>query len=495
MAQYDGGHNERVASFPPFSKNGPPEPPNGGPTKRNIPKDHPYDARALKPMAKALWAASVALGHSLTAYRYLTRLKSATVSPDGMLGGRGYVMQMQDMRKKLYDACEHLSCISDTLYDEINGPHWKPRLATLDENDAEDVERFVEESQEVLENPEESAEETIETIEKENDGPPKGKKPKAEAAEPGSKVPDGGPPMESQSGPSQRERIKEAYVKAFKKEAQVKPAIDLYASISLEELRLPLDQAALFREANSSFNPDELGGPRVNHIGPAEGDGPWGSYNEDDVRVDDAWQRDEGGAGRRDDWGEDYDYPSEWENDLRQASEAWAQSAVPDSNSDPTPTEAWDAGLGFGARGQGAGGYANPSGEGDGTKGVWGPHSGLPGTAPGSSGDAPPPAVDQAINERHAEGLMPQDVAGPPARSDYYPGPKDNLVQSEWGTSDLPGGGQAPQNQDLAIDIDTGYMSEDVATPYTRYDYTTHNYRPEQSDREEERPWAHDETP
>lgn len=91
---------------------------------------------------------------------------------------------------------------------------------------------------------------------------------------------------------------------------------------------------------------------------------------------------------------------------------------------------------------------------------------------------------------------MPQDVAGPPARSDYYPGAKDNLVQSEWGTSALPGEGQAPQNQDLAIDIDTGYMSEDVATPYTRYDYTTHTNRPEhQHGRPEDVPWSHDETP
>ena len=118
MAQYNQGHNERVAAFPPFSKNGPP-PPINGPTKRNIPANHQFDPKALKPMSKALWAASVFLGHALTAYRHFTRLKSTSVSPDGMLGGRGFVMNVRDVRAKLNEAVEALSAISDTLHDEI----------------------------------------------------------------------------------------------------------------------------------------------------------------------------------------------------------------------------------------------------------------------------------------------------------------------------------------------------------------------------------------
>src|ERR1700743_2705909 len=106
---------QKTAAFPPFADNMPPQPEEGGggdsPVggKRNIPKDHPYDPKALKPMATALWAASVSLGHALTAYRHLSRLKSATISPDGMLGGRGYIMGVPDVRKKLYAACEALS--------------------------------------------------------------------------------------------------------------------------------------------------------------------------------------------------------------------------------------------------------------------------------------------------------------------------------------------------------------------------------------------------
>src|SRR5690606_8054192 len=154
----------KIAAFPPA-------PPNGegdGLTsagKRNIPKNHEFQPRALKPLSKALWASTVALGHTLTAYRHLSRLKSTTVSPDGLMGGRGYVMRLADMRQKLYEASEALSAISDTMFDEITAPHWKPKLAQLDESDRDDVTRFVEEAQEVMENPEGEAEEEIDEIE------------------------------------------------------------------------------------------------------------------------------------------------------------------------------------------------------------------------------------------------------------------------------------------------------------------------------------------
>ena len=121
---------------------GMPIPPKKGafpfaPSKRNIPKNHEFDPKALKPMSRMLWAMSVSLGHALTAYRQFTKLKSVTVSPDGMLGGQGYVMSVKDIRQKLYEACEDLSAISDTIHDEINGPHWLPKLSQLDDSDFE----------------------------------------------------------------------------------------------------------------------------------------------------------------------------------------------------------------------------------------------------------------------------------------------------------------------------------------------------------------------
>lgn len=331
----------RTAALPPS------DPAEQGVSQRNIPKDHPFDPRALKPMAKALWASSVSLGHALTAYRYLSRVKSATVSPDGMLGGRGYVMEVSAMRRKLHEACEILSQVSDTIYDEINGPHWKPKLALLDENEAEDVERFVEESRENLDAPTQDAEKEITEIEREND-------------EPSSEVPTAGQEQGEVEPPTRQK------------------------------------QAARRRRAwftgmgDATNNPDALSGPRVDHRGPAEGDGPWGSYNRDEPPVQDDWSESEGR------WFGEYDYPSEWDNDLH---DHQGESALP--NDPATPTEGDSFGLGW-AEGDAVYDYGSRSPGG----GVAGPSSGLPddpGSGPGR--DVTTPGVEYSYERITTPGV------------------------------------------------------------------------------------------
>jgi hypothetical protein len=410
----------KVATFPPFSKNGPPPLPSGSGEsgKRNIPKDHPFDAKALKPMAQALWATSVSLGHAWTAYRHLNRLKSTRVSPDGMLGGRGYVMAVKDIRQKMYAACEALSSIADTIHDEIEAPHWKPKLAQLDSEDQEGIERFVEKSQDLLDNPEDEAEDEMKAIEE-------GKSEKDEDNQ-ASKLPTATPAADSEAQP-------------------MKPATK---------------EAFWTRLANSSVSPDELPGPRVDHLDRGEQLGPWGSYNVDEEPSDNWFQKPK-----------EYEYPHEGDNDLREATRA--ESVVPDSTTEDTPTEAWDFGLGYGANGQGAGGYQNPSDEGAGTKGVWGPHSGLPGS-PSTPVNDTTPVVDVQLNERHAlQALLPGDTDEPVARSDYFQGWKGNLVQSE---SELPQE-PSPTLQNAPSLPNTDYVSEDGGTAYVRYDYSTHTFR------------------
>jgi hypothetical protein len=419
LARYQGGPGVKTAAFPPFSKAGPAVAPddNGTGNKRNIPKDHPYEPRALKPMAKALWAATVGLGHVLAAYRHFSRLKSATISPDGQLGGRGYVMAVTEIRQKLYDASEALSAITDTLYDEISAPHWKPKLAQLDETDAKEVERFVGKTQDYMESPEDEAEEEMEDV-------GEGKDEEDKDDEPRSSIPGGGPAESSEAQPP----------------PQVEPSKTKMAS---------------WKVAVSTEPVDTLPGPRVEHDGP--GDGPFGSYNDPEDFNNDQWSLGEGGE-------RDYDYRSEWENETREAG-----SGLP---SDPdTETEAWDFGIGYGAHGQGAGGYENPSGEGNGTKGVYGPSSGLPGQ-PAMSVNDTTPAVDVQLNERHSD-LLPNDLTEPVARSDYFPGDKGNLVNSESG---LPGEASPSNEIDMSL-VDTGYREQDSETPYVRYDYTTHTLR------------------
>ena len=76
----------------PFQKGGNPFQKGGegaSTTRRQIPEDHEFDKKAVKPIVKTLWAMSVALGHALTAHRSFSRLKSSSFSPDGLLGGHG----------------------------------------------------------------------------------------------------------------------------------------------------------------------------------------------------------------------------------------------------------------------------------------------------------------------------------------------------------------------------------------------------------------------
>jgi hypothetical protein len=450
---------DKTAAFPPQEE--------AGPAKRNIPKGHEFNKKALKPLSKTLWASSVALGHALTAYRHLSRLKSTTVSPDGLLGGRGYTMGLQDMRKKLHDAAEILSAISDTVYDEITAPHWQPQLAQLDEGDAGDVTRFIEEAEEVLEDPEADSTEKIEEIEKEDnsDKAPKeeakGEDPEAE--EDSSSLPNSG------DADSDRNTTK-------------------VASALWSQKNLDLTASSIY-VANSSLPVGQIpGGPRVDHIGPGEGKGVYDEYNQD-TGVSDDWSADGGGPGRRDPTGEDYDYTSPWENT--------ASASIPDSSTDSTPTEGRDFGLGFGARGQGTQ-HANPSGEGGGYRGVHGPQSALPGTPSSSSGDSTRDVIDDKLNERQAfealygTGALPQDVAGPVSRSDYFDGAKDNMVSV--GTSEMPGSDQANGTAGQPL-VDTHYTQEDTNTEYVRWDNSTKTLRDPEGDhpgQDHQEPWAPD---
>lgn len=399
----------------------------GGNQKRDIPKDHPFDPRALKPLSKALFATSVALGHSLTAHRHLSRIKSATISPDGMLGGRGYVMAVVDVRKKLWEASEALSAIADTLYDEIKAPHWQPKLAQLDENTMEDINRFVEESAGMMQQPEAEAEERIEQIEQENDG--KGKKENVDAPpkeDVGSKQP-------TEGGPSQLADIGPAGPSA---------PTDKQASVVVQPTTL------------------DDGVPRVDERGPATGEGPYGAFNEDlDPQLEVKQEYVE-------------------QDDLRkltakfarlpttadllalgrgEAIDALAASALP---TDDTPTEGYDFGIGFGANGQGA---ENPQ-------------ENLPKENQPTFVEDETDGIELGIN-RQAESVLPGEFDEPVARSDYYEGDRGNTVNTPMAASELPGEESAWQETNVTELPDTHAIGEDASTGYVRYDYSTPQHR------------------
>ena len=141
-----------------------------GPSEREIDKDFIFNARELKPLAQALRSLLMGLGHTTSAYNTLTKIKSSRISPDGNLGGKGYIQKIPDMRRQLMNSIEALSSASDTIYDEINAPHWNPAEDTLDPRDRDEVKEIVEDAEEIRRDPEAWAEGEEAEMDQENNG-------------------------------------------------------------------------------------------------------------------------------------------------------------------------------------------------------------------------------------------------------------------------------------------------------------------------------------
>jgi hypothetical protein len=280
---------------------------NAGQTniKRAIPEDYKYDPSAIKPMAKMLWSMSVSLGHALSAHKAFVRLKSATISPDGLLGGQGYVMAVKDVRTMLHDACEALSALCDTIHDEINAPHWQPKLGQLEKADVDKIKDLLREAQGYIDDPEELEKEDDEE-DGEKDGHAGWHHPAVDKAnkgkrEPKSEIPEGGArETNPQAQPLRHDMRKPS---PSEKQASVR------GSTAAERV------AAKFLQSNSSLPVETMpGGPRVDHLDRGDEDqtGPFGTYNRDEPQgMGDEWTRNDG-------FGDDYNYPSDYDNDLHE---------------------------------------------------------------------------------------------------------------------------------------------------------------------------------
>lgn len=124
-----------------------------GASERRIPADFVFKKHAQKALAKTMRSSLSAMGHALSAYHTFTKIKSADVSPDGALGGRGYIQKVAHMRRAYMNVAEALSALSDTIYDEINAPHWN------EAGTPKEVKEIMEEAEEIREDPEAWAEE------------------------------------------------------------------------------------------------------------------------------------------------------------------------------------------------------------------------------------------------------------------------------------------------------------------------------------------------
>lgn len=136
----------------------------GAAQERDIRPSFEFSQKEIKPLLKTLRSCLVALGHVASAHNTFVKVKSRKISPDGQLGGKGYIQKIPDMRRNLMNTVEALSAFTDTLYDEVNAPHWNPEL--LSELEQQEVEEIKEDVQEIRESPEEFIEEQEESMEK-----------------------------------------------------------------------------------------------------------------------------------------------------------------------------------------------------------------------------------------------------------------------------------------------------------------------------------------
>jgi hypothetical protein len=131
---------------------------DNAPSTREIPDDFNYAPRHQKPLAKILRTTLAALGHTLSGYNKFAKIKSARVSPDGSLGGRGYIQKIADMRKQYMNCIESLSALADTFYDEINAPHWSVLSRQEEDEEKAEVKQLLGDAEMIKQDPQEWAE-------------------------------------------------------------------------------------------------------------------------------------------------------------------------------------------------------------------------------------------------------------------------------------------------------------------------------------------------
>lgn len=141
-----------------------------GPSEREIVREYKFRPSKREPLARVLRSTLMGLGHVQSAYNTFTKVKSADVSPDGNLGGKGYIQKIGDMRRQFMNCSEALSSLSDTLYDEIQAPHWNPGVATQNPREREKVQEILEDVEEIKSDPEDWAEEEEAEMDEDNRG-------------------------------------------------------------------------------------------------------------------------------------------------------------------------------------------------------------------------------------------------------------------------------------------------------------------------------------
>lgn len=98
----------------------------GSDTTRDLAGIHEYaDKGAVRYLVSMLNNLSTAVGVLHGVQQVVTSLKGHQISPDGKLGGKGYVLSIRKFKDTISATVNDLSDLTDTLSDELTNPRWK----------------------------------------------------------------------------------------------------------------------------------------------------------------------------------------------------------------------------------------------------------------------------------------------------------------------------------------------------------------------------------
>lgn len=124
---------------------------------RQISDDFKYNKAKIKHLKHILHNVTVALGTLTSAHNEFSKIKGPDISPDGLLGGLGYIISIKDIKDALIGAIKNVGDIADCIADELTNPKW-------DVQDDKSVKKLIKEKKEVEEEAEDAIEEPEEDI-------------------------------------------------------------------------------------------------------------------------------------------------------------------------------------------------------------------------------------------------------------------------------------------------------------------------------------------
>lgn len=98
-----------------------------------------YDINELAKLKEIVRDLNTSLSAISDAQKFFYSIRPSSISPDGKLGGNGYIMSIGEMKEAFNSCVKSLSDLSDTLADELKNPLWKDKLTSIEKEDIQDV--------------------------------------------------------------------------------------------------------------------------------------------------------------------------------------------------------------------------------------------------------------------------------------------------------------------------------------------------------------------